>query len=214
MWSILSEDLKNEPTATIESLPNYRRPSLTNWAGKRNVGVDDTLTIEDLIDLGFDPTRLKEISIRGSHFIFERIIARQIDAVIKMKEFLSEISTIISDMKVENVEVQTNLPLLIIQHGSAGYVLRKKIAGIHWEEAIGLLQSSPTLKQMNKQVDLERIILSTIQKIDESITGVIKDKGGLSIESPTYFVSWDMEFNQPKCLVDYYGTSLETVWLA
>jgi hypothetical protein len=37
-----------------------------------------TLTIGDLLDLGFDPTRLKEITIEGTDFIFERMQARML----------------------------------------------------------------------------------------------------------------------------------------
>jgi hypothetical protein len=45
----------------------------------------ERLTIGDLMGLGFDPTRLKEIVLDNENFIFERIIARQLSEL-KKKE--------------------------------------------------------------------------------------------------------------------------------
>ena len=72
----LPEGLRNNPAPMIESLPNYRRPNLMAWLNERGKSYSDPLTLGDLMDLGFDPTRLKEITIDGQEFIFERVQTR------------------------------------------------------------------------------------------------------------------------------------------
>ncbi len=78
LWLHLSETLKNNPARTIEALPNYRRPKLIAWLETKGTSPSETITIGDLMDLGFDPTRLKEITIDGSVYIFERMQIRML----------------------------------------------------------------------------------------------------------------------------------------
>ncbi|MBW1798564.1 MAG: MBL fold metallo-hydrolase, partial [Deltaproteobacteria bacterium] len=93
LWPRLPEDLRKHPARIIESLPNYRRPSLINWLKDRGKTAAHALKIGDLMDLGFDPTRLKEITIDGDNFIFERVQARQIPDLEKKKVLLERMAS-------------------------------------------------------------------------------------------------------------------------
>ncbi|MEJ2723202.1 MAG: hypothetical protein P8175_00900 [Deltaproteobacteria bacterium] len=85
-WSRLPDTLKKHPARFIESLPNYGRPSLKSWLKERGMISSDRLSIGDLMDLGFDPTRLKEITIDNKPFIFERMQTRQLAEVEKREK--------------------------------------------------------------------------------------------------------------------------------
>jgi hypothetical protein len=78
LWLNLPDTLKKRPARTIESLPCYRRPRLVSWLEEQGRSSSETLTIGDLMDMGFDPTRLKEIRLDDEDFIFERVQARMI----------------------------------------------------------------------------------------------------------------------------------------
>ncbi len=69
LWLLLPEQLKSNPARYIESLPNYCRPSFRSWLKRNGKTIHGTLTLGDMIDLGFDPTRLKEIELNGEDFI-------------------------------------------------------------------------------------------------------------------------------------------------
>ena len=47
------------------------------------------MTLGDLMDLGFDPTRLKEIEIDDKTYIFERVQARQIHVLEERRELVA-----------------------------------------------------------------------------------------------------------------------------
>jgi hypothetical protein len=59
------QELKEDPTFYIENLPFYRRPCLDNWMKKTGLQPPQTLTISDLLDFMFDPTRLREFHHKG-----------------------------------------------------------------------------------------------------------------------------------------------------
>jgi hypothetical protein len=214
LWLRLPEDLKKRPSAIIESLPNYRRPTLMTWLNKRDLSPNNTLTIGDLMDLGFDPTRLKEINIDNEAFIFERAQARQLPDLDKRRGFLERIASEVAGARAQNALLMANPSLLIIQDRGNAYVLRRKINGIHWEEAVEQLQTSPHLKDINTSISLDRIICATVRKAKQ----IISDQLGVGDETLydvlACFVSWDLKANKPKLIIDSEGVFLESVWMA
>ena len=214
LLSMLPEELKRKPAQTIERLPNYRRPNFLSWLKEHGKSYEDPLTLGDLMDLGFDPTRLKEITLDNQEYIFERVQARQIESLRKRGELLKRISLSMPNVKVKGAQLRINPILLIIGDRGNGYVLRRKIEAVHWEEAIEQLQSNGNLKTLNETARLDRIILSTVQ---DSATA-ISTQMGLSretvIDQLTPFVSWDLKNNQPRVVIDFSFSYLATLWVA
>lgn len=68
LLSALPRRLLKQPSPYIESLPNYLRPSLRSWIEKKKSTVEQSFTIGDLMELGFDPTRLKEMTVKENKF--------------------------------------------------------------------------------------------------------------------------------------------------
>ncbi len=202
----LPEELKNQPARCIEALPNYRRPSYLAWLREKGKIKGDVLRLGDLMELGFDPTRLKEITIGGEVFIFERIQARRVEEIIKKKKTLEEIAGKLPEARPGGTELKVNPPLLIIGDGGNAYVLRRKIKGVHYEEALEQLRTNPHLKDLNISAKLNRLI----SKVKEIISGELPE-----VDSDfVYFVSWEIEINQPGLVVDSAEMFFEKVWLA
>ena len=214
LWNRLPEDLKRHPARFIESLPNYRRPSLVTWLKERGLGSSDALTIGDLMDLGFDCTRLKEIVIDGEPFIFERIQARRLQELKKTKDLLEFIASKMPGARAGNAQLKVNPPLLAVRDRGNAYILRRKISGIHWEEAVEQLQTATSLKAMNESMKIDRILRSTVRKGSETVVGQLEGSDRDLLPLLTFFVSWDLEKNLPKLSIDFGGTSLEAIWAA
>jgi hypothetical protein len=214
LLSKLPEQLRQKPAQIIESLPNYRRPNFLLWLKEHHKTYEDTLTLGDLMDLGFDPTRLKEIEMDNKTFIFERVQARQIDILQKKGELVTRISNEMPNAKIKSAQLKTNPILLIIRDRGNGYVLRHKIEAIHWEEAIEQLQSNPSLKSINEAVKLDRIILETVKNTATTISNELHVERETIIDQLTPFVSWDLENNRPKMVIDFAFSYLESIWIA
>jgi len=214
LWARLPLKLKKRPARFIESLPNYARPSLVSWLKERGMVSTERLTIGDLMSLGFDPTRLKEIVLDNETFIFERIIARQLSELKKKEELLSRLKLEMPHARPGNTHLRVNPPLLAIEDRGNAYVLRRKVEGIHWEEAIEQIQSAPHLKSMNETMKIDRIILSTVRRAHHIISEKLGLKEEMVADSLTCFVSWDLEGNLPRLLIDFTSTYLESVWMA
>ncbi len=210
----LPEDLKNQPARVIESLPNYGRPSFLGWLEKRGKSINHPLTIGDLMDLGFDPTRLKETTIDGQEYIFERVQVRQLEEIKKKNEFLERIATALSNTKVRSAWLKTNPVLLTIRDRGNAYVLRRKIAAIHWEEAIEQVQGHPALRGLNASAGLDRMILNTVSTANEMVAARFGLDKGLIIDQLSPFVSWDLKNNRPKMVIEFDATYLESIWMA
>jgi hypothetical protein len=206
--------IKTHPARSIESLPNYNRPSFVNWLKAKEITAKDTLTIGDLMDLGFDPTRLKEITIDHEGFIFERIQVRQLAALEKKQKILECLAKAGRGIKARYAQLRTNPPLLAIRDRGNAYVLRRKVAGIHWEEAAEQLQCHPHLKSLNASMKIDRLIAATVREANEKIAEHLGVEKEMLTDLLTIFVSWDLKKNQPKLMVDFSGTSLESVWIA
>ena len=166
------------------------------------------------MDLGFDPTRLKEIQINGASLIFERTPIRALPKMENKREFLNALSKKAPYFMVKNTKVCFNPPLLLIRDRGNGYILRRKMPGIHWEEAVEQLNTSPNLEELDGHLGLERIVTRTVSKVNEKIKWYIEGKD-LHLTDPSgIFVSWDLEANQPRMVVDMTASYLETVWIS
>jgi hypothetical protein len=214
LFARLSEALQAEPARLIEALPNYHRPSLTAWLQERGKSYSDTLTIGDLMDLGFDPTRLKEITIDGEAFIFERVQARQLSELQKKNDLLDRIASEMPLAKTRNASLKTNPIVLAIQDRGNAYVLRRKVHGIHWEEALEQLQSHPLLQEMNASTGIDRVVLATVREANAKIADHIGVEKGTILDQLATFVSWDLHNNQPRMIIDFGMYYLEAVWMA
>ena len=210
----LPEDLKNRPASFIESLPNYRRPTFMAWLNEREKSHSDTLTLGDLLDLGFDPTRLKEITFDDQEFIFERIQERQLSDLKKKSKLLGRIASEMSLTKVRCASVKTNPVLLVIRDRGNAYVLRRKISAIHWEEAIEQLQTHPHLRSLHTDMQIDQLLLATVRTAGEVIEDRLGLEKGTIQDQLTPFVPWDLQNNHPKLVIDFEGTYLESLWLA
>jgi hypothetical protein len=213
-WWRLPDMLRKHPARFIESLPNYTRPSFASWLKERGMFSTDKLTIGDLMNLGFDPTRLKEIAIDNETFIFERMQARQLADLEKREELLRRIEFAMTDVRPGNARMRVNPPLLTIQDRGNAYVLRRKVGGIHWEEAMEELQSGPVLMKMNESMKIDRVILSTVRKANRMISEKLGLREETVADSLTCFVPWDLESNRPRLMIDFTNIYLASVWMA
>jgi hypothetical protein len=214
LWSHLPDDLKKQPARTIDAFPNYQRPSLRAWLKERGIASNHKLTLGDLMDIGFDPTRLKEFCIDGEEFIFERIQVRQVQDLEKKKELLGEIERNMSGSKVNNTWLKVNPPLLVIQDSVNAYVLRRKVGGIHWEEAVEQLQTDSALKTVNASVGVEGKISSVVRKTRKMVAERLDIEEQVVKDYLTCFLSWDINANHPKLVIDFTNAYFESIWLA
>ena len=182
LWDVLPEEVKRQPARLIESLPNYQRPTLMAWLKEKGKGQEEPLSIGDLTDLGFDPTRLKEITLRGEEYIFERIQVRQLPDLEKKKDLLNRVTSEMGHVRSRNANLKVNRPLLVIQDRGNAYVLRRKISGIHWEEALEQVQVTQGLKAMNALTRLDRLIVSTVREANTLISNGLNDGRALPPE--------------------------------
>jgi len=210
----LPEGLKRDPTLYIEGLPFYRRPYLIPWVEKRGGNCSLNLKISDLLELDFDPTKLREFRHEGVDYIFERVSPGFLPSVEKKTRFLSKIAESFSERRFHNATVQVNPPLTIIQDRGNLYILRRKVDGIHSEEALDQLRTSLPLKTMNREVGIDRTIVVTINEISKGLMKVFGSGHRKEIEDLAFFVHWDLERNIPKVTVDVKGISLDAVWVA
>jgi GNAT superfamily N-acetyltransferase len=209
----LPEKLKNEPTLYIENLPLYRRPYLSPWIEKRG-GQSLNLKISDLLELGFDPTRLREFHHEGVEYIFERTSPHFLSSIKKKRRFLPKIAEYVSGMRFHNVTIQINPPLVILRDRGNIYILRRKLEGIHSEEALDQLRTSSQLREMNRAAGIDRVIVLTLNKINGWLMKVFDSNFREEIEDLAFFVPWDIERNIPKVTVDISGVSLDTTWIS
>ncbi len=214
LWLGLSEVLKKHPARIIEALPNYRRPRLMAWMESGSISSTDTLTIGDLLDLGFDPTRLKEITIGNEEYIFERARPSLLPRLRSIKKLLEHVYVSFPGVSIRSARVSCNPPLLVIRDSGNGYVLRKKIPGIHWEEAVEQLQGAPRLQQFNKSLGVDRVITATVRQTAEWLRSNLDAEESALVDHLAFFASWDLDTNQPGLSVDVSGSYVSTIWLA
>ena len=172
------------------------------------------MKISDLLELGFDPTKLKEFRDAGTEFIFERTSPRSLSSVEQRKGFLEKIGECGLPVRFHHGSVQTNPPLVILQDRGNVYILRRKVEGIHLEECLDQLRTSPYLKEMNRAAGIDRVVVTMINEIKEWLWKVFDSSYEEEIEELTFFVPWDVQKDIPRLMVDDRGVSLHNVWIA
>jgi hypothetical protein len=213
IWSRLPGELRESPARFIERLPNYRRPSLIAWLNEHNRDAEYRITIGDLMDIGFDPTRLKEISIDGRDFIFERMQARQTQEMERKKAVLLRLAPAMTGLKAGATAVRINPPLLIVRDRGNAYILRRKVPAIHWDEALEQIHTCPALKAMNQALFIDRTVKAAVSRTQQIIGSSITDNEKIGSMDFAYFVSWDLGKNRPGLVIDFHSTYLESVWV-
>jgi len=210
----LPEALKKEPTLYIEGAPLYQRPYLSSWMEKKGGGRTLDLRISDLLELGFDPTKLREFRHQGVAYIFERISPRFVPSIEKRRGLLLKIAESVPGMRFRNTTMWVNPPLVTLRDRENIYVLRRKVEGIHAEEALDQLRTSSHLKDMNRTVGIDRAVILTINEVRNWLVKGFDSSLREEIEDLVFFVPWDLERNIPKLTVNIAGVSLDTIWIA
>ncbi len=211
--STFSPDLIADPTAFIEALPLYQRPYLSSWVKKKH-GRYQSLNIAHLLELGFDPTKLREFHHKGKVYIFERISAGYVHFIKRKARFLPSVETHASRERFHFAAVRINPPLAILQNRGNSYVLRAKLDAIHLDEALEQLRgSSGALKEMDRIVGIERVVLATVNAITERLS-VTFPRSRQEVEGLVFFIPWVFEENRPRVVVDIAGVFLETIWVS
>jgi len=209
----LPEKLKKDCTLYIECLPLYRRPYLTAWIEERG-RPSHNLKIFDLLELGFDPTKLRGFRQKGIEYIFERITPRFISSIEKKRRFLPKILEYSSSRRFRDATVQINSPIAILQEKGNVYILRKRVDGIHSEEAMDQLRTASHLKSMNRSVRIDHAVILTINEIKKWLMKEFAPGLREEIEDLAFFIPWDLGRNMPRVTVDTRGVSLDTLWIA
>jgi GNAT superfamily N-acetyltransferase len=210
----LPEELKKDPTLSIENLRLYGRPYFSAWIEEKRVGRSHSLNISDLLELQFDPTKLREFRHDGLDYIFERMSPSFLLSFEKKRGLLSNINDFISEVRFRNATIQINPPLVMIQEKGNVYILRRKLEGIHLEEALDQLRTASSLKEMNREVGIDHLLVTTINEIKKRLMKEFHSGLSEEIEDLTFFVPWDLERNIPRIHVDISGISLNILWIA
>lgn len=210
----LPEQLKKEPTLCIEALPLYRRPYLLSWMRKKGIEQSHSMKISDLLELEFDPTKLREFRHEEVDYIFERISPLFLPSIEKKIKWLKRMADPLSRIRFHKATLQTNPPLAIIKERGNVYILRKKVKGIHLEEALDQLRTAPHLTGMNRAVGIDHVLVSTINEIKGWVKKRSHPGSCEEIEDLTFFIPWELGKNIPRIHVDISGVSLDRLWIA
>jgi phytoene dehydrogenase-like protein len=93
-------------------------------------------------------------------------------------------------------------------------VLRRKLGGVHSQEALDQLITMPHLKELNRAVGIDTALTSTIKDARDFLRKEFAPRFRREIDELTYFVPWDVERNLPSVTVDVSGISLNTLWIS
>jgi hypothetical protein len=215
LWLSWPQDIKSDPTNAIEGLPLYQRPYLKQWMKEKDRSEPLRLTIADLLEIGFDPTRLRELHLQDQVFIFERLSPVMLRDIEKRKGLLEKIERKIRGIRIRQAQCKINPPLLWIQDRGNGYVFRKKVDGIHWEEAVYQLKQNPNLRELNHLLNLDQKLTKTIRDIMDWTKNHIRVPDREALQDLAYFVPWNLERNSPLFSIDASNVPyLERVWIA
>lgn len=147
------------------------------------------------------------ISSKGRLLVFSRPLSRERNSSKKIGEYGSRV-------RFHHGSVQTNPPLVILQDRGNVYILRKKVEGIHFEEGLEQLRTSPYLKEMNRAAGIDRVVVTMVNEIKEWLRKVCDSSLHEEIDDLAFFVPWDLQKDIPKLMVDDKGVSLHNVWIA
>ena len=210
----LPRELKEDPTIYIENLPFYRRPYLYNWMKRTGLQPSQTLSISDLLDFRFDPTRLREFHHKEVKYIFERVSPLLFTALLRKRAFLKRLEKIEADLHFRGTIIRVNPIILVVRDRGNVYALRRQVEGVHSQEALDQLKTLPHLRTLNRAVGVDRCIQNVVKDTGDSLKKRFHSRFKREIEELAYFIPWDIEQNTPAVRVDISGISLDTVWLA
>jgi GNAT superfamily N-acetyltransferase len=210
----LPRELKEDPTIYIENLPFYRRPYLSNWVKRTGLQPSQTLSISDLLDFRFDPTRLREFHHKGVKYIFERVSPLFFTALLQKRAFLKRVEKSEADLHFRGTIIRVNPIILVVRDRGNVYVLRRQVEGVHSQEALDQLKTIPHLRTLNNAIGVDRCIQNVVKDTGDSLKKRFHSRFKREIEELAYFIPWDIEQNTPAVRVDISGISLDTVWLA
>lgn len=203
-----------QPALTIESLPNLVQPRFQKWLKSSGRDTDHCFTIGDLMDLGYDPTRLKEITLDGVVYILHRISRRMLPAYKEKLKIMDQFSGVCESRQAMGARIRLNKPLAVIQDMGNVYILRRKIDAIGWIEAREQIQQDPGLQRINQSLGLERLLLSTVRAAGGILAESVGSAAGVALGKFSWMVSWDTPTNQPGLFADYSGPVFESVWIS
>jgi hypothetical protein len=213
--AVLPEELQREPTKTIETLPWYQRPYLREWEKKKGQKNPDGLTIDDLLDLGFDPTRLRELQAGPENYMLERVSTGLLTEAELRVALLNRLRKKAEGARIGSARLLINPPLCWLQDRGNGYILRRKVRGIHAEEALAQLRTHPGLKALNQELRVDRVIERTVREIRSWLSAHLRPQGPLGVGELAVFVPWDLEGNRPLVAIDdRLKPYLEHLWVA
>jgi GNAT superfamily N-acetyltransferase len=210
----LPRELREDPTITIESLPFYRRPYLDNWMKKTGLQPPRALTISNLLDFRFDPTRLREFHHKGKKYIFERVSPLFFNALLRKRAFLKRLEKSEADLHFHGTIIRVNPIILVVRDRGNVYTLRRQVHGVHSQEALDQLKTIPHLRTLNGAVGVDRCIHNLVKDTQGALKKRFNSRFKREIEELAYFIPWDIEQNTPAIRVDISNISLDTVWLA
>jgi GNAT superfamily N-acetyltransferase len=210
----IPRELLEDPTGFIEGLPIYRRPYLSKGRWEDALLHPESLSIGDLLELGFDPTRLREWEHEGKRFVFERSWSRFHSLILERARLLKELEKEISKLSFRGARVSVNPPLALVSHLGNLYIQRRKIEGIHLEEALDQLRSSEYLAAMNEMAKMDRELVSVEREVREWLSRRVPGWMKGEVDELAIFVPWDLERNFPQVMVEPARVSIERVWLA
>jgi GNAT superfamily N-acetyltransferase len=215
LWLSLPKAIRLNPTRAIEELPLYQRPFLKQWMKEKNRTESLKLTIADLLELGFDPTRLREFLLQDQLYMFERLSPVLLKETEKRKGLLEKIEKKTQGARIRQAQIKINPPLLWIQDHGNGYILRKKVNGIHWEEAVFQLKQNAGLRFLNQHLNLDKKITGTIREIMDWIKEHVRVPEREQLQDLAFFIPWNLERNSPLFSIDPANVPyLEHIWMA
>jgi hypothetical protein len=88
------------------------------------------------------------------------------------------------------------------------------VEGIHSQEALDQIKTVQYLREMNRGIGIDRVMIGTIHNIRDLLKKKFHSGFKQEIEDLTYFVPWDIENNIPRVHVHVSEISLGTIWIA
>ena len=119
-----------------------------------------------------------------------------------------------SEVRFRNTVARVNPILLIVRDRGNTYALRRKIGGIHSQEAFDQLMTMPHLKELNRSVGIDTAVTETIKGVRDFLRKEFASGFRREIGELTYFIPWDVERNLPRVAVTVSGISLNTLWIS
>ena len=107
-----------------------------------------------------------------------------------------------------------NPPLLIIQDQGNAYILRNKIEAIHWDEALEQAQTHAALKELNQTIKLDKLIRKSLKTAVHLLSAELTLEERDELNTFAWFVSWNLETNQPRLLIDFTEPYFDSIWMA